>query len=483
MGVQAEKKEKVEKARAETLVSVVRIDIIKPLGADWDDVGLVLRRVRWAGARCWNTAMRACYIAQATGKDVAPATEAYRAVNEQMERELEHDPDTSIASEIRVAWSKNASDSYCARRKDIWGGKMSLPSARKDFPIMVSAVGWDLARDGKGYTLSTRLAAGRIGRFRFAVTAEGGNAHARLRELVDPEHAAKHGDLKIKYDEKHKKWFALVTIIRPKPPSPELDVGKKLAIHRGMRSLLTWATSDGETGVLCEGGAIAAFKQQMHARRRSWYAHKRQMPARSRGRGYWRRYEQYRALEDKETNFVKSALQRNAAETVKLAVAKGCGTVVFDDWSARDAADAAERDDRDRLAMIVRNWPFAAQRDAVAWSCKKAGLVLEIVASDNESNTCPACGHVDATQDDGRGTFRCANLKCSIKRSIEAVAAWNMLARAGAGEAYETNAKKRKAIGERLGGAKKSDGARAMDKASTNEDLRTGATVVDADHG
>jgi hypothetical protein len=452
MGLMAEKKAKVAKERQEKLVSVVRAEIIKPLGPSWEEVGPVLKRIRWASARCLNAATVACLLADRTQKKVASATEAYRAVNKQLELETEYDPSVSVASEIRVSWSKLAADAYAAHRTAIWRGDQSLPSYNKGAPIAVSAVGWNLKRDDKGYVLSTRLAAGYVGRTRFALAVEGGNAHARLRELCDPEHPARRGDLKIVYDERKRKWHALITVVRPKPPPPKLDPNKLLAVHRGIKAMLTYATSDGDTGVLVEGGEVLAFKAQMHARRRSWYAHKRQMPRRSRGRGTWRRYEQYRELGDKEARWTHTKLQQNAAAVVRLALAKGCGTVVLDDWSSRQLAGDVEKWKGAYAAWMVRRWPFAAQRDAIAWALQKAGIALKVVAAFHESCRCPACGNVDSQQDDGRGTFTCS--KCDIKRSIEAIAAWNQLAQAGDAEAFDLNKAARTKVAEEVLGAR-----------------------------
>ena len=329
--------------------------------------------------------MRACLLADNAENRKLPSTAAYRAIGEQLDREMERDPAVSVASQIASTWSQHASQAYAARRKEIWRGDMSLPSYRKDAPIMVRKDSWDIERDGKGYAIATRLTAGKTGRYRFAVTAEGGSAHAILRALVDPTTPDRHGDLKIKYDERKKRWFALLTVIRPKPATPQLDAARKIAVHRGMRTLLTWATSEGKSKTIDDGGRVVAFKSQMHKRRRQWYAHKKNTPARARGRGSWRRYEQYRALEDKEERFMHTCLQQNAAAVVKAAIANGCGTIVMDDWGARETADRAQRDDKAWLAQTVRSWPFAAQRAAIEWAARKAGVAVEVVASSYES--------------------------------------------------------------------------------------------------
>lgn len=440
--------------KPEVIVSVVKGKILVPIdGRSWDDVGPILRKLRWAAHRCLNAAMRACLVADYSNNADRPAlgTLAYRAANEQVAREKEYDPDFSVASEIVSTWSKLASDAYSARRKDIRRGDQSVPSYRKGAPIMVRTDAWDLVRDSKGYVLSTRLVGGKTGRFRFAIALDGAAAHGLVRLLLQSKSDARRADLKILYDDRKKDWTVRMTIVRPKPLPATMDTSRKLAVHRGMRTLITSATSDGDLGIIESGAAIAAFKRQMFARRRDWYSHKRANAKRSRGRGYWRRYEMYRALEDKEKRFVDTNVRQIASRIVGLAILKGCGTIVLDDWSSRQLAVSNDRNGKEFVAMLVRQWPFAQQRSAIEQAAAKAGIAVEIVESAWESCTCPACGKIDALSNSGRGMFKCT--ECGLHRDVEQIAAWNMLAAVTPTKnpaPFDKNSTKRAAVANRL---------------------------------
>jgi putative transposase len=411
--------------KPERIARVVRVYVIKPLDGTWEEVGPTLHKLRYVGHRCLNVAMRELVIADAEKRKASP----YKAIVDQLAREAEREPTLSIASAIVDTWCQHAVKRYQATRKAVWKGDVSIPSFRKNAPIMVRKEGWGLGQDDRGFVLETRLTAGRTGRTRFAVFANGGSAIATCRALVRGEVSA--GDLKLLWNEKHRKWGALLTVLSDRVEMVS-DPSRILAVHRGRRVLLQGATSDGQTPVIADGGAERALKDQMHRRRRSWYAQKRSIGRGSRGHGFYRKFRQYRDLEDKEARFMLTRCQQHAARVVKLALDTGCGTIVLDDWSSRELADKTA----DKFgAYAVRSWPFAQQRDCIEWAAKKEGLAIVIVSSAYESITCPKCKSVDASQDNGRGTFRC--VKCDTSRSVDAVAAWNMLSTAGVPSGFE----------------------------------------------
>jgi hypothetical protein len=421
------------------LITVVSVDLVRPLEAEWEQVGPVLHRIRNVAHRCLNASIRRCALIETTGEKVAFATATYRTVGELLKKEQEYCPDLSVSSAIQVAWSKSAADKYVSMRKAMWKGEMSLPSYKRGAPIMLAVANWDFERDDKGYRLRVKLMAGRAPWNVFAAVAEGGGAHGQLRMLLSGE--ATRGDLKIVYDERRKRWTARLTLKRPMPVPLPLDPTRVLSVHRGMRSFITWATSEGATDILDGGEQVLAFKDQMHRRRRGWYAHKKSASKRTHGRGYFRRYQMYRELEDKEANFVDTKCKQLAARVVSLAVKHGCGKVIIDDWSASELGDAVEAKDGAYKAWLVRRWPFAQQKQAIEQALLKIGLVLEVVPSAYESQTCPSCGHVDAKSDGGRGTFCCT--ACGFKRHVDSVANLNALRQAGF---FDVLAKQKKAL-------------------------------------
>jgi IS605 OrfB family transposase len=191
-------------------------------------------------------------------------------------------------------------------------------------------------------------------------------------------------------------------------------------------------------GTIGDGQDVLAKKAQWASRRGALRAHKRELGAGAKGHGEKRRYETYRALDDVERNWVKTYVQQRAAAVVAVAGKFGCGSVVLEDYGAKAMADDVDGQNAE-VARLIRQFPFAQLKTAIEWACAKAGIRVVIVPAQYESVTCPKCGNIDASQDGGRGVFRCA--KCSLERSVDGVAAWNMLRSAGSPDGF-TNADK-----------------------------------------
>ena len=512
--------------QAKTITSCVRVDLVRPLGANWDDVNPQMYALSDAGSRAMNEAILSMLVLarsqcphefpkvdRAEGAHVgrqkgaaltvckicgAPSmrTECYRAISEAIEKDrtywaaqatspeaksnarllakARHREALYVPSTVLLAWSGLAytqMGKWLKNRHD-----MRVPSFRRGAPIAVSGTGWSIKKDGKGYVLRVQLAGSprHPSTIEFALGVDGGSAHAMLRQICEAGEGVKPGDCKIVREERRSPgdgitrsvWAARLSVTRPATKAT-LDPEKKLAVHRGIRTFLTAADTSGWTDAIDDGSQLLAFKAQMMRRRHDWYGYKKHPGKRAKGRGWWRRYEMYRKLEETEENFTQSFIRERAAWIVAKATQRGCGTIVLEDYSAKELADGAGSE---RVERLIRRFPLAALREAIVWSAKKAGLSVDVVASEWESCTCPKCGNVDAGQDSGRGNFTCTASGCGLRRSVDAVACWNMLLRAGTGTTpapglAEHEASVARFVGdarERRGGAKKSVGTRGV---------------------
>jgi IS605 OrfB family transposase len=488
------KKARVKKDRSGRLTRAVGATILKPLdGRTWDDVGNELRDMADFAFRAMNFVGLECLKAMGVDSDVSLETRTYRWVGVYLTQHRAYwasksashwaddkadaaqhkarSADTiarraalNVPSCVLVALSRLAHQKHQGWRKTSAMGDKRPPWMNHGHPI-VWGVGWSLEKDEKGYALSLKMcrqhqaclmkASCLCKPTRFALRIDGGNAHAQFRRMTtDPD--VKLGNVQVFYDDRKRDWSVRISYDAPIPPPASLDVSKALVVHRGMREFLTLATVD---GVVLRGsdlhgskgwakvtttglaGTIAGAKKQFHRRRRDLQMKKRAAPRL--GRGWWHSTKLYRELEDTEARFVKTTCQQVAARVVSFAVANGCGRIVIDDWSARQAAWDADRSGQAYLAMLVRRWPFAMQREAIEWAAAKAGITVQAVPAAYESQRCPLCKLSDPKSDRGDGMFVCTG--CDLRYGVDAVAAWNMAEAAGAPGAFEAYDQKIKA--------------------------------------
>jgi IS605 OrfB family transposase len=252
----------------------------------------------------------------------------------------------------------------------------------------------------------------------FAVIAGHGSHWARLRALATSEEGVKHGDVKLTYSVREKKWYAIVAYSEPAPVAPaNLDPDVVMVVHRGQRNLLVAATNRGNYSVLATGSKLRSFKRRMMARRHDMQNVTRaERGGAAHGHGRKRRYELPERLSEREANFVKTLCQQMGARVVQLAKHWGAGTIVIEDYGGIDP-------DKERgKRQALERFPNQQLRTCIEWSLRKVGLKLGTYEHRFMSQTCPQCGNVEATQHNLRtGVFHCRN--CSFDRPVDVVSA------------------------------------------------------------
>lgn len=471
---------------SETKTSVLRTTIVKPVDASWEDVGRQLRDIRSVAHRVMNRAITELALNERQpalgddGKRKHPQTLAYRFVRDAVTAEvasaqaaiepakmakksaehvakLERLAALTLASGLLLGWAGDVFTKYKKFRADWFSGASSLTSFRDGYPIVIAGGqdGWSIAKTDRGFELSVRLSGGRGAKdIVLIVQPDGPSAYAQIAKMVSGE--SKIGDLKLIYLEKKKKWVANMTHTWA---APTPVTGRTMVVHRGIRNALVAATgverpSDEPVfNVIRNGEDLLAFKRKLTARRKSIHRLAHEVGRGGRGHGTSRRYEVREKLEAYESNWVKSWNQTTAAQLVRECQRRGVGTVVLESFGTVEPKES----DPDWLALLVRQWPFAALKGAIVWACEKNGISVREVSADYISQECPKCGFRADDMVNAHGTFLCRG--CGLERSVDQVASWNMLKRHGIDPGIAKDVKKRKAVAKAIRGERKKGAA------------------------
>lgn len=107
-------------------------------------------------------------------------------------------------------------------------GKQRFPSFAQGAPIFMRDGSWKLRREGRRYTLSLKLHAGRAPWTDVVIAGSSGSHWAQLQQITT-DASVKCGDCKLVYDERKRKWYALLSWTRLMPPAPDVDPSRALA--------------------------------------------------------------------------------------------------------------------------------------------------------------------------------------------------------------------------------------------------------------
>lgn len=423
------------KKPVDTITCSFKCRIVRPLDADWNEVGPRLRELSWIAHRVLNRTIASLAVARehpgmvpkawkskenpGAAKNKGGKVGAYPMAQEAICDANEHRREAveDIPATIRLGWATLAQKRFGADVRSMLLGKKSLASFRSPAPIVVASGqgAFSVRRDGAVYVLSTPLwSGGKKGCRDLVIAPDGPGGFAHAARLVSSE--SKIGDLKLINPKGDGiTWLAIISYSYPKPP---VQTGGTVAVHRGIRAFAT-AVAVGECRTLLEGDGIRRQKDKLSARRRSVLRHRKDLSPGARGHGENRRRECERRVEDAEARWVLSTCQQVAAKVVAFALKHHAAEVVIEDYAKPYS------DDRKTEAWVTR-WPWAQLKGSIAWACKKNGLAVREVDASYITQRCPKCGNEEIGNADRR-SFRFACLRCDFRHNIDAVAAMNML--------------------------------------------------------
>lgn len=432
-------KEKVEKEEVKVvrLTRSIPVEIAKPLSITWNELGDLLRDRRAVVHRLLNAGVMhlaskmhadgeekftalAGIKAELVGYQKWCAEQALKAGDERVRSTLERRSKMTLASCITDAISHRCWDDMSKwwKRKDT-----RIPSAKKGAPIYIRNTGWQLRQDNGGVSLGLKLVGAtpknlRPGSVWVALRPSTGKHHAAVACMLSG--AVKCGDCKIVYEEKSKKWFAILSYSYEMVPGPPPKGDDAFIVHRGMRHFLYGLCTDGRTRQIA-GHKFRVTRERFTERARqakNIRAYERGSGAK--GHGTARRFATHDQLDGKMKAVTKTFCQQAASWVTKQARDMGCGVVYIESYGGQEPSE--DRGER----RFLDHFPYFQLKSSIAWACKREGLTLREYSASFISQTCPMCGHLDSAQHNVRtGVFHCSAPACGFERGVDWVAAFN----------------------------------------------------------
>lgn len=408
------------------ITKALRVEIVAPIGRTWDELGTELRRYRSAMHHIYNGTLLNVLLEQHSGKELfdldgkARAYQMARQVAKANGIECHAGMMSDVAREVERKLKKWTKD----------GKRTRIPSYKLGAPIPNRANESGVIADAHGVTLKIALGSNKDGgadviEYWFARLAPSKGSHwAKLREIADG--SVKRGALKIVYDERRRKWYAIIAYSEPEPAPTKLNAANVLVVHRGQHNWLTAMSSTGKFRYLDRGNKYLAMRRSLEARRRQLKGIvESERGSGAKGHGRDRRFATYERLGDYLARFNHTKCQQLAAAVAKLCREWGCGRVFIEDHGGIQPSD-----DRN-VRRFVDRFPLAELKTAVAWALRKDGIPLDEVSSEYISTECPRCCNVHDGQHNTRtGVFHCQ--ACGYERPADFVAVLHMLRRSGA---------------------------------------------------
>jgi IS605 OrfB family transposase len=401
---------------------VIKLHILKPAdGMDWDELGTLLRDVRYRVFRLANLFISESYLNYHQARKNPGSEMVYPKIGE-LNRYLRQmlideakknsregaNPDRyskigALPAAVVDALSQYKMRAVLAKSKwgDVLKGNSSLPTFRRNMSIPIRC-------DKPGQRKLIRAADGGVELellicvkpYPKIIIATKGNSlgdgqRAILDRLVDKKDDYRQRCFEIKEDERTRKWYLFVTYDFPHQPVPKLSSERVVGVDVGFSCPIYVAINNGYARLgrrhfTALGARIRSLQRQVIRKRRDMQSGGREdisgSTARS-GHGRNRKLQPISILEGKIDNAYKTLNHQLSAAVIKFAIDNGAGIIQIEDLTGL----------KDKLSgsFIGRNWRYEELQHFIEYKAKEAGIELRKVNAKYTSRRCSKCGFIN----------------------------------------------------------------------------------------
>ena len=318
----------------------------------------------------------------------------------------------NVISTIQEAWHK-----YSKSRTDVLRGETSIPSFRKDQPLILDPNCLKISKTDTNPVVQVTLfsntykKAADYSNVRFSFRLNDTTQRAIIERVLSGEYTI--GRSKIIY--KRPKWFLYLTY-NFSPEQHGLDPDKILGVDLG-ESIALYASSLGDYGSLrIEGGEVTAFAKQLEARKRSLQKQAAHCGEGRVGHGTRARVSDVYKAEDKIANFRNTVNHRYSKKLIEYAIQHQYGTIQMEDLSGIKQDTG--------FPKFLQHWTYYDLQQKIEAKAKENGINFIKVDPSYTSQRCSKCGNIDSDNRPSQAVFCCT--KCGFRANADFNASQNL---------------------------------------------------------
>ena len=319
----------------------------------------------------------------------------------------------NINATLQKAWNK-----YGTSKLDVLRGQMSLPSYKKDQPLVIEKHNIRLSMDGQQALAEITLFSNKFKKENslssnvlFAFQLHDGTQRRILNSVLSGEYGL--GQCQLVYD--RPKWFLLLTYTFT-PQNRQLDPDRILGVDLGECYALC-ASVFGEYGSLrIEGGEVTAYAKKLEARKRSLQKQAAVCGEGRKGHGTKTRVADAYQMQDRIANFRDTVNHRYSKALIDYALKNQCGTIQMEDLSGI-------RQDTG-FPKFLQHWTYYDLQSKIENKAKEHGIRIVKINPRYTSQRCSKCGAIDSGSRTSQARFCCT--KCGFTANADYNASQNI---------------------------------------------------------
>lgn len=377
-------------------MKVVRVNIAKPIGISWSDLGQTLRDIQYKTAKALNHCMTQWYlwqtdkeaIKQSTGKYPTlkecpyPVNKLYKDVRK-MFPDLSSRMMSAIVNKSKLKWQSDVKDIFYAQTK-------SLPTFRKTFPIILDNQAYQFSKDDQlGYMVLATLKSGMVPkedrRVSFVLNTKKLKSSQKgiLDAILSMEY--KRGEATLGWNDRKRKWFINITY-EPSKREVVLESERIVGVDFGINNAFFCAVSDNHKRLQADGWEIEQFRKRIRKRRISIQRQGKFSGRKGKGRATM--LDPVLKLGEKERRFRDSRYHHFSKAIVAFAVANNAGTIQIEDLSTLKTTK--------QRSPLLKDWALSDLQAKLKYKADEYGINIVEVNPQYTSQRCYSCGYIDS---------------------------------------------------------------------------------------
>lgn len=391
-----------------TMTKCIKVKIIKPIDSDWNELGKILRDLRYNSSKVLNLTIQRSYEwhnyklaeKEKTGtypvdKDVFGCSfqgDIYRQASKRF-----NIFNTGNLSQTTQTGFKKFKDSTA----DIMRLKTSIPSYKLNCPIYLHNNSYSISQVEDG---SFVLAVGLISK---KYATENSIGHTQFKMLLDVNDNSsmtilnrlisgtyKSGSAQILYSEKKNKWFASFSYSFQ--GKEEIKSTNIMGVDLGIKYPVYIAFSDSLHRYKIEGGEIEQFRKQIERRKNELLRQGKYCANGRKGHGRNTRNAPIEFATDRVANFRNTTNHKYSAYVVEVAIKHNVSMIQMEKLEGINERSA-----------FLKNWSYYDLQQKIEYKAKTAGIEVYYIDPYKTSQRCSKCGYIDKENREDQSTFIC----------------------------------------------------------------------------
>lgn len=395
-------------------IKAIRLEILKPYNEDeskepvtWNELGQVLRDVRYACAKAQNYVITQRYLWEQFKFEYKNQNGVYPDAKDFKERTDLYSHLTAMFPEV-AASILNQTDQVATRKwnnekKDVLSLRRSLTSFKLEVPIPIYNKSYKLRKicedDKIIYVINVNLLSKKSPKqttYSMVLKVKDNSSKSILDRLINQE-LNKRGLQIVSSNKKQQKWFCLIPYDFTEKEA-ELNPDRIMGIDLGIAKAVYYAFNDLYKRGYIDGGEIEHFRKSVKARRIAVQNQGKYCGEGRIGHGVKRRLKPVEVLREKEKNFRNLTNHRYARRLVEIAVKNQCGTIQMEDLTS------ISKDN-----VFLKDWPYYDLQTKIAEKASEYGIAFKKINPYKTSQRCSRCGYIDRENRPEQAVFVCQN--------------------------------------------------------------------------